>query len=167
MENGDIYRWAYTAAFAAKAGGWGLAHWCKSQIAIVHDGNLLDTFWMGHGGKRRGSYGPKYNEGRAINPECAELQFLANLDDLVEIYPEDKRFYDQADIVDLRHSNNSNAPVMVKRSAHRSREVTRELLLYEIDKAASEANSASIRKERLEQELRSLDAGAPVDQIRA
>lgn len=167
MKDGDVYRWSYTAAFAAKAGGWGLAHWCKSQIAIVHDGRLLDTFWMGHGGKRRGSYGPKYNEGRAIGAENIELHFLANINYLIEIYPEDKRFYAPSDVVDLRHSNNSNAPVMVKKSAERSREVTRDLLLREIDKAASEVNAAAIRKERLEQELRALDAGAEPDEVQA
>ena len=167
MKDGDIYRWSYTPDFAEKSGGWGLAHWCKSQISIVHDGRLLDTFWMGHGGKRHGSYGPKYNEGRVINPESVELYFLANINDLIEIYPEDKRFYAPSDVVDLRHSNNSNAPVMVKKSAKRSLEVTRDLLLREIDKAVSEVNAAAVRKERLEQELRALDAGATPDEVQA
>ena len=162
MQNGDIYDWSYSDE-AREYGDD--TYWCKTRRAIFHEGALLDTFWMPHGGRRYGSYGPGYSSAKSVPIDRVNVRFVANLDDLVEIWPEYARLYDPSDVVDLRHSNNSYAPVMVKKSATRSRPVIRDLLLREIDDARSAANSAASRAERLEGELAALDAGRPLSEI--
>jgi hypothetical protein len=138
MQDGDIYRWSYK-----DFDGTGLEYWCKSRIAIVHDGKLLDTYWMRHGGKRYGDYGPCYSEGRVIPADTVDLKLMGNLSNLVEIWPEEAKFYDPTDVVDLRHPNNSHAPVMVRKGAERSREIVINSLEMQIEELDREARFLS------------------------
>ncbi|MDD5151790.1 MAG: hypothetical protein PHC28_15145 [Flavobacterium sp.] len=102
MNINDVYYWKYKN----DVGDQRSIYWCKSKIAIVNsDGILEDTFWS--------SGDTVYNLNNRL--EEIDLTFIANLSDL-EVISEDKiKLYHKKDIVDLRHSNNSDRNLIFKR----------------------------------------------------
>ena len=157
LNEGDIFHWQWKLG---REKGFGDAYWCRTQRAMVIDGVLCDLLWVPHGGKYRGgAYGPRQPDQGRINPDDVDLTFIANLADLVEIWPEQAKFYDADEVVDLRHSNNSNAPVMVRASATRSRDATVKTLETEIAQLAFEVAMTTDRLERKRDMLAKIVAG--------
>ena len=93
MRDGDIYRWLWKdEAKRNDFGGFGAYH-CYSQIAVAKAGRLFDTYWSDHS--------------KSLDPDQIELTLLGNSNEMTEIRQYDICYYDRADIVDTRHSNNS------------------------------------------------------------
>jgi hypothetical protein len=120
MKDLDIYRWHYKEPQRQFGADIGMTYHCRSCTAIAHEGKLYDTFWMGHGGKMGGNYGPKFHDAKTVPLDKVELRYLGNLCDLEEIYPDEARDYEAGCVVDLRHSNNSRAPVLVPKGKAKS-----------------------------------------------
>jgi hypothetical protein len=156
MRDFDIYRWSYKEPEKRFGASSGMTYHCKSQIGIAFDGILHDTFWMGHGGKRGGNYGPAFHSATWLHPDQIETQFLGNLCDLEEIYPEDARDYPKGCVVDLRHSNNSNAPVLVPKGQSKSVTVMVENLQSDIVQLESNMRGIVYRIELKRAELAAL-----------
>lgn len=106
MKEGDIYRWKWADPERDENGFFGDYH-CKSQIAIFEGGVLRDTFWS------------SCSDGHLDRKEVV-LTFLCNKHDMEEIPKCKIPYYDEEDIVDTRHSNNSNAPIYLRKGANRS-----------------------------------------------
>lgn len=156
MNDFDIFRWLYKNADDQFGAGSGLTYHCKSRIAIAYADVLHDTFWMRHGGMRGGNYGPICRGATVLRLDQIEIQFLANLCDLEEIYPEDARDFPEGTVVDLRHSNNSLAPVLVPKGATKSVNAMVKNLNAEIRSIECEIQSANWRLERKRKELTDL-----------
>ena len=130
MKDGDIFWWRWKPGLEK---GFGDPYWCKTRRAIVIDGKLYDLFWVHHGAKLGGGgYGPTKGNAESLPLSRIDLTFIDNLSDLVEIWPGSAKFYSAGDVVDLRHSNNGNAPVMVRAGAKRAREAVVSVLQREI-----------------------------------
>lgn len=99
----DIYRWAWKDGKAPIVG-------CYAHLAVFADGALRDTYWH------------DWRTQSCLDLEKVELTLLGNIDDYREIYRWEAVYYDPADIIDMRHANNSNAPVYLLKSATKSPE---------------------------------------------
>lgn len=148
MREGDIYRWKYKPDIEEARGGLGGfgAYHCKSQTAIFDGKYLLDTFWG------------DYSTDRAIDPKRVVLKLVGNKNDLIEL-TDNEAYYDPADLVIMRHSNDSRAKTLVKPDAKRSADVMRKLLVEKRGEAEREILSASRDLERLAVVAHRLESG--------
>jgi hypothetical protein len=143
MRDGDIYFWRY----ANEMGDHSMTYHCKSRKAVVINGRLVDTFWSSP------------SEGHVVDPARCVLEFKGNKADLRQIREWEAKYYNDEDVVDMRHSNSSRAEVYVKANAKRSREA----MLSHIETMRSEQESvirsASYRLELLKQSEADIHAG--------
>ena len=150
--DGQIYRWRWADAARHQDGlhPWGTYH-CRSQIAVVKDGCLVDTYWFGGGSEN------------VIDPSKVELTFFAD-----ELWPQISEwqvpYYDAADVRDTRHPNNSRAPIYLRIGAQRSAARILEEIEYRESKARSEIRSAERQIERMMEARGLLDAGK-IDEV--
>lgn len=115
LREGDIYFWRWSDAqlenrLKYNNGSYSLVYWCKSQIAIVRDGLLIDTYWSDRSSER------------AIDPNHVVLTYQGNESELKKIPDYEIPYYEPTDVVDMRHSNGSREPVYVKPNAQRSKD---------------------------------------------
>lgn len=145
MRDGDIFRWSY------KQPKDFMPYHCCSQIAIVRNGILQDTYWSG-------------NDGRCWTPADAEakleLRFIANFDEIEKTLEDVRAYYDPADIVDLGHSNNDRRQhVYLRKGAKRSPTVMRETLQYAIERTESDIKWAQRNVAEYRETLAKVEAG--------
>jgi hypothetical protein len=153
LQDGDIYRWSYRDP-NTDTRQYGSYH-CCSRIAIVHKGRLRDTFWK---------IGNSFSDGRSFGIEDLpklELTRIANMAHLVPAKEYEADYYDDADIVDLNHSNSTRGNFYLRKGARRSREKMLEVARRNL--AKSEANERSAG--RLSQELRETIDKLEADQM--
>ncbi len=148
LREGDVYRWHYREP--GDNGQYGRYH-CCSNIAVVNKhGRLCDTFW---------SCG---NDGRSFGIDDLprlELTFLANMADL-DRHPEwQADYYDDADIVNLNHSNSSRDNFYLRKGAKRSRAKMLETARYRLEKAESAKRSAEWDIARYTKAIADIEAG--------
>lgn len=94
----DIYRWFWKDGIRPPVG-------CYAYLAVFVDGGLRDTYW--HDWKTQSWVGV----------DRVELTLLGNIDDCEEIRRHQVPYYRPEDIIDMRHSNSSSAPIYLKKSA--------------------------------------------------
>lgn len=133
MNDGDIYFWRYRDDVKLSSE----PYHCKSRKAIVIDGRLIDTFWS------NSSYGT------VLDPDHVILDFKGNKNDLRQIREWEAKYYDQDDVVDMRHSNSMRAEIYVKKGAIRSRDALLEQIAEMRRAAESDIRYAQYRLERL------------------
>lgn len=144
MKEGDVYFWRWNDGVRL---GDSMSYHCWSRIAVVGaDGILRDTFWSDNSDKR-------------VPIDKAELTLRGNVNEMKEIHSYEAQFYCDKDVVDMRHSNNSNAPVYVVAGAERNPDVMRDLVLGRIDKARREVEYQKRLIETLNGELTAIDEG--------
>jgi len=107
LKDGQIYRWRWADKERDADNAPYRSYHCKSQIAVVKNGRLVDTFWFGG------------SDNSVLNPEDVVLTLFAD-ESWKVISPYQIRYYDADDIADTRHSNNGNAPVYLRPGAMRS-----------------------------------------------
>ena len=148
MKEGDIYRWTYRESGNDR--DFGRYH-CCSRIAIVQpDGRLRDTFWSS------GSDGRFFG---ADDLPRLDLTFLGNLSDL-DKEPEWKAdYYDDADIVNLNHSNSSRDNFFLRKGAKRSAAKMMETAIYRLEKAQSDEKNAVRRADELRKVISQIESG--------
>ena len=126
LREGNIYRWQWKDDARDSDRGPYRSYHCKSQIAVVKNGRLLDTFWSG------------YEESSLLRREDVILTFWANVDDLAVIHHYQTPYYRPQDIVDLRHSNNSNGPVYLRKGAERDADTMLKVVSERIEESNRE-----------------------------
>ena len=160
LRNGDILRWVWIDVPKTDP------YWCKSRVAIVNDGNLYDTFWIHHGSKFiQGGWGPDFHGARSLPIEQVEMTVIGNIHDMDEIPRGDERYYDPADVVDLRHSNNTNAPLYIKKGAKRSAEKIAERIREKMAEAERTRLSAERDINELREKLAYVESGENLDSV--
>lgn len=112
---------------------------CYAHLAVFFHGALRDTFWH------------DWRTQSWIELDRVELRLLGNIDDCREIKRWDVPYYDPADIIDMAHSNNSNAPIYLKNTASKSPEH----MLKTADEKMRQAYTDIVRAER---QIKELDA---------
>lgn len=153
LTEGDVYRWYYRDP-KTNAGAWGDYH-CCSRIAIVNRGRLRDTYWQ---------IGESFSDGRSFSIEDLpklELERLANLSELLPAKEYESDYYDDADIVNLNHSNSTRGNFYLRRGARRSREKMLEVARANLNLSLQQERSAA----RLSEELRETIAKLEADQL--
>lgn len=148
LREGDIFRWSYRDPTTDDR-RWGSYH-CCSRIGIVKRGRLCDTYW---------SFG---NDGRAFDPEDLpklELTFLANLADLDKAEEWKADYYDDADIVDLNHSNATRGNFYLRKGAVRSAAKMLDVARHKMEKCLREAAWQARRAEEMKVVIAKVEAG--------
>lgn len=157
-KDGDIFRWSYTPARLLQMRRYtSEPYWAKSRIGIVRKGFLYDTFW---------------NAGTDCNwtPEAASeeltLTFVANMADLEKRPEADAKYYAEADIVNLNHSNSRRGNFYIRKGAKRDRTRMLETARKKLTAAESEFRSASRLIELYaDREQRLLDPNTNLDEV--
>jgi hypothetical protein len=104
IKDGDIFRWRYKDETSEDMGAYRRYH-CKSQIA--RDGRLTDTFWGG----LSTNISWKYSDAL----ERLDLTHIANFADLDSQQEYMAAYYDDADCVNLNHSNSSKGNFYIRK----------------------------------------------------
>lgn len=144
MRDGDIYFWKYADDVGR---GYSDLYHCKSRKAVVINGRLVDTFWSDS------------NDGARLDPDSIVLEFKGNKADLRTIREWEVKYYDEQDVVDMRHSNSSRAEIYVKASALRSRDAMLEHIANMKREQESVINSATYKLELLDKSEADVKAG--------
>lgn len=135
----DVYRWHWKDGKASIVG-------CYAHLAVVKDGVLRDTYWH------------DWHLTSRIEPEKVDLTLLGNIDDCEVIRVWDVPYYDPADIIDMNHSNNSRAPIYLKRGAVKSQK-------WMLSRAEHNLSEARRKKDQAECDIKKWSDA--VDQILA
>lgn len=158
FSEGDIFRWSYrdpSADQRAYQRAYGSYH-CCSRIAVFKGGFLRDTFWNSG-----------YDD-RWFKPEDfpkLELTFVANFYDL-ELAPEYQAdYYDDADIVNLNHSNSTRGNFYLRKGAVRSQKKQLEVCRRKLENSLSAERIAALQSEQLRATISRLEAGAEVNDV--
>ena len=137
MRDGDIYSWSWTEDYEKELRDRcpSTVYWCKSRIARCIGDQVVDTYWSAGGG-----------HGKWLDLERVTLKLLCNVNDMRVILPSEIVYYDPNDVVDTRHSNDSMAPVYLRKNAVRSEPHVRQ----EIDRRLGEVDRdmAHLRRKR-------------------
>ena len=145
--DGQIYqwRWADEALHHDGLRSWGSYH-CKSQIAIVRNGRLIDTYWS------------DMSMDHVLDPARVLLTLYAD-----EAWPQISEYqlpyYAPEDVASMRHPNNSRAPIYLRPGAQRNAERILQEIAYREEKARAEIRSAEHHLTRLAEALALLNAG--------
>lgn len=143
MRDGDIYFWRYAEGF-----GLGDAPYhCKSRKAVVINGRLIDTFWSNSG------------DGHVIDPSRVVLEFKGNKSGLRAIREWEAKYYNEDDVVDMRHSNSMRAEIYVIADARRSRDAMLKHIAAMEDAQESAIRSAKYKLELLAKSREDVKAG--------
>ena len=115
MREGDIYSWRWKCDDKHADGAPYRSYHCKSRIAVFDGKSLFDTFWS------------RPTDGSWLNQDQVLLTLLGNKNDMT-ILKDRPEFYSPDDLVSMKHSNNSGAPIYLKDGAARNVDVMRDVL---------------------------------------
>jgi hypothetical protein len=129
LVDGQIYRWRWAdEAKDADRGPYRSYH-CKSCIAIVRNGLLIDTYWYAPGAEN------------AIDPSKVVLTLWAD-ESWPKISQYQAPYYKADDVADTRHANNSSAPIYLRPGAERDAETTLAMIAHREETARSQIRTA-------------------------
>lgn len=126
----DIVIWNYSQKYIDSLSYKNDLYWAKSRIAVFDGQKFVDTYW---------SYDNLSFKPEEIG-EKFEIQYVGNFADLDKqndyVKFEDlEKYYDDADIVDLNHANNSRGNLYLRKGAKRSLTKIKEKLEYQIKRS--------------------------------
>lgn len=136
----DIYRWHWLEGKAPIIG-------CYAHLAVFADGAPRDTYWH------------DWRTQSHLDIDRVDLTLLGNIDDYREINRWEATYYDPSDIIDMRHANNSNAVMYLRKTAAKSQA----WMLARAEEAFAKAQQAKSSAERdiveLQDKLKRIKAG--------
>lgn len=141
MRDGDIYFWSWKNASERF-----MPYHCCARIAVVKNGVLLDTFWHG-------------SDNKVITRKVATLTYKGNVDEMRTIHEGEIDYYRHEDVVDMRHPNDSRAPIYVKKEASRNAARMTERLLWRLESERSKISFAEGQIAELEDALEKVASG--------
>lgn len=144
-KEGDLYRWYYRAPGDDRT--YGRYH-CCSNVAVFTQGRLRDTYWSISG------------EGRSFGADDLpklELVYLGNLSDLEKKPKYEGDYYDDADIVDVTHSNGGT--FYIRKGAKRSAAKMLEVAKKRLEQAQSDERMAISKADQLRGAIARIEAG--------
>ncbi|MCP4986749.1 MAG: hypothetical protein GY928_12060 [Colwellia sp.] len=118
MKENNIYSWRWKdEARHSNRGSFGNYH-CYSQIAVVKNGRLYDTYWS--------------DQSKEIFKKKVILTFLGNSEEMTKLQEWKVNYYRKSDIVDMRHANDTRGIIYLKKGAKKDAEVMLEYVEYKI-----------------------------------
>lgn len=151
LRDGDIYRWGYRDPKTNSA-PWGDYH-CCSRVAIVKHGRLYDTYWQ---------TGQSFSGCKSFGPDDLPkltLERLGNMAELEAAKEYQADYYDDADIVDLNHSNNTRGNFYLRKDAKRSRDKMEAIARQRFAEAESDFHTARRRMDEIGKIIDRIEAG--------
>jgi hypothetical protein len=142
VRDGDIYFWAWKDTSERF-----MPYHCCACIAVVENGILRDTYWTGT------------SDNKVITSKVAALTYKGNVEDMRTIHESEIGYYLPEAVVDMRHPNDSRAPIYVKKDAARDAACMTELLQYRIERERSNISYAEFHIVELEGALKKVAAG--------
>jgi hypothetical protein len=146
MREGDIYSWRWADSDKHADSAAFRNYRCKSCIAEYDGKSLTDTFWTSR------------TDGSWLNPDDVALTLLGNKNDMT-VLADRPEFYRREDLVSMKHSNNSGAPIYLKAGAKRNADVMRGLLHRKQEEKRYAIRSATQDLERLALAERDVENG--------
>jgi hypothetical protein len=144
MRDGDVYFWRWKEGSRI---GVSSPYHCWSRIAVADgNGRLRDQFWSD-------------NTDKIVPTADADLTYRGNIHEMKKIPHYEAQFYRDEDVVDMRHSNNSTAPVYVVVGAERDSRVMRALVIERIEKARQTIAYQTSLIDTLNDEIAAIDDG--------
>jgi hypothetical protein len=145
LREGDVYRWSFRDPKRSD--------WCCSRIAIVANCRLRDTFWQ---------IGTNFSDGKAFSiADISDLELtrLGNMADFERAPEYQEDYYDDADIMDLNHSNSTRGNFYLRKGAQRSQAKMLLAAQYALETAESDERSAAYRAKLLREKIAKIKAG--------
>lgn len=146
LAEGNIYRWRWADTVKDADCAPYRSYHCLSQMAVVRNGRLTDTFWHG-------------SDNRVLDPADVILTLLGNIDDLVEIRSYDIPYYRPDDIVDMRHSNNSSGPIYRRKDAEKDAATMLEVIEHRLEQVKRDIEYGRRQIEQLTKDAEAVRAG--------
>lgn len=146
LKEGNIYFWRWADAERDAQCGPYQSYHCCSQLAVVTNGKLMDTYWHG-------------SDNKVLDPASVSLTLLGNKDDLVEIREWDIHYYRREDIIDMRHPNNSSGPIYLRKGAERDAETMLEVIEHRLEQIRRDIEFGRHRIELLTAQAAQVRAG--------
>lgn len=150
MKNGDIYFWSLKELPCKD--DYTLSYWCKSRKAIVVDGELYDIFWN-----------DRSNGWLDLNK--VELEFKGNVNDYVKSTNDEYLYYAPEDLIDMRHSNDTNGTVWIHKDAQRSKIVMMEKAIKKLEEAERNLRYAQYDIERWTNKIKEIDTAIDLKEV--
>lgn len=156
-KQGDIVFWRYKGDYAKH-----IHHdryWCKSKLAIFHDvkgGRFCDTYWSNSS-----------NDSFIFKPDDPQIEiveYYGNLADFKQCTEEVFLYYDRADIVDLRHGNDSCSLYLWK-EAKKSAAVMFASLNEKVQKIERDIDYGLREKARLQKIICDMESGCSLEGV--
>ena len=151
LKDGQIYRWRWADDKRDSDRGQYRSYHCRSQIAIVQDGMLIDTYWT------------YLSSEHSLNIGDVQIALVADTS-WPTINKWDLPYYDDSDVIDTRHPNSGNAPIYLKPGATRSKQAIIDAIDYRVQQAEQNIQSSQYDLERLAQK-RALAEEGKLDEI--
>lgn len=157
IRDGDVFRWRYKDERPDDRRPYNRYH-CKSMIAVAKGGLLIDTYWS-----MAGDNSTCWSYETAV--DVLELERLGNFAELEKRPEYDREHYDDADIVDLNHSNSSRDNFYIRKGAPRSRTKMLAVMSERVANAEREIGSAQRRLELARAKLAEVGTVADLDKV--
>lgn len=154
MKDGDIFHWSYKDE---KKHNSSTGYWCKSRIAVVKGGYLIDTYWGGASDNSRFKLDGV--------EKILELDFIANENNLINKSEYEANYYAKEDCVNLNHPNSTKGNFYIFKGAKRCPAKIRASINAKIEDHRRDIKSAEWAIKCAEKELAKLDSGEPLESI--
>lgn len=148
LHDGDIFRWSYRDPNTDNR-AYGSYH-CCSRIAVVKNGRLRDTFWGDNSDSR--SFGVE-------DLPKLELTRVGNFAELEQAKEYQADYYDDADIVNLNHSNSTRDNFYLRKDAKKSQAKMLEVARRNLERSQSNERAAANLSSDLTEAIRRIEAG--------
>ncbi len=160
LQEGDIYRWEWIDPPDHEP------YWGKTQRALVINGKLFDLFRVHHGSRFiEGGWGPSCSRDDALPVDDIHITLIANINHMNEIPHGDEKYYDPDDVIDLRNSNNSLAPLYTRNGAVKSAKKIEERIRDKLNKAESDREFLDRKIKDLQEKLAHIESGGSLDKF--
>lgn len=151
LREGDIYKWYFKNDAEYRRNNPSTAYWCMDNQAVVHNGKLIDTYWI---------YADK---GRfVVNSDCnyldvdkVDLKFICNLNEIEFIKAYQVEDYDK--VYDLSYQKGCYKLFAIDKGAQVSKKALRAKYLRELAEAEQRKRSAEWDIERYTKAIEELD----------
>ncbi|HHZ94910.1 MAG TPA: hypothetical protein EYN67_04970 [Flavobacteriales bacterium] len=147
LKEGDVFKWAYNEkTINGKFSGrdYTSIYWCQSQIGIVKDGRLVDTYWS-MGNDRSFSLEDIRND--------LDVIYQANMSELVEAKPEERAYYPDTCCFDFNHPNSTRGNFYLVKGARKSVSKMKRVMQRQKHDLESSIRSTLMDIEQLENDI--------------
>lgn len=151
MRESDVYKWYFKNDLEYRQKSPSTAYWCLDNLAVVHNGNLIDTYWLCMD-KERISESSRCHR---LDVDKVDIEFVCNLNDVRFIEKWQIDDYDK--VYDLSHQKHCYSLYAVDKDAEVSNEALKKKYLNEYKELLSKKEFIELRLAWLDGKLSKLE----------